>query len=101
MKKYAITHPEQGIYVGYAMGMGFWSLWDAAGQTTAAVFDLEDDARDHVASWSNHNDPHAYGYAPVEVSPDAEHATVDELREAGLHDLIGELAITNPVCGHA
>jgi len=99
--KYVITHPERGIYVGNAMGLGFWSLWDAAGQDCAVVFDTERDARDHVASWESGGDPDAYGYAGVPLSPEARYATVGELREAGLDDLIGELAINVPIIGHA
>jgi len=99
--KYAITHPEQGIYVGHAMGMAFWSLWDAAGQDCAVVFDTKEDARNHVMSWATHNDPDAYGYAEVGVAPDAHYATVADLRKAGLDALIGDLAITVPTFGHA
>jgi len=99
--KYAITHPEQGIYVGNAMGLGFWSLWDAAGQDRAVVFDTKEEARRHVSSWENGSDPDAYGYAEVNVAPDAHYAAVGELREAGLADLVGELAINVPAIGHA
>lgn len=94
--KYVITHPELGIYVGHAMGLGFWSMLDAAGQDTAVVFDSIDEAMLHVGSWENEGDPDAYSYEAVEVDHDATHATVQELREAGLGPLLGELAINVP-----
>lgn len=99
--KFAITHPEQGIYVGHGLGLAFWSLWEAAGQDCAVVFDTEDEAREHVSSWMDHNDPDDYGYAAVDVAADAGHATVEELCAAGLGDLVGDLLINVPTIGHA
>lgn len=95
-----ITHPEQGIYVGSAMGLGFWSLWDAAGQTQAVTFPDESDARDYVSGWQELNDPETYGYVAVPTANPG-YATVDELREAGLEEMLGELQITVPTHGHA
>lgn len=95
-----ITHPEQGIYVGSAMGLGFWSLWDAAGQVEAVTFPDESTARDYVRGWQNLNDPETYGYAEV-TTAGAGFATVEELKEAGLEELLGELQITVPTHGNA
>lgn len=96
----ALTHPEQGIYVGNAMGLGFWSNWEAAGQDVAVTFDDEAAARAHVATWDENNDADRYGYAPVSVACEEGYATVDELVEAGLGDLLGELLINTPAIGH-
>ena len=87
-----IAHPEDGIYLGNCMGLGFWSLMDAAGQYEAATFENEAQARAHVASWDSHNDPNAFGYHKV-VCANEFYATVDELKAAGLEDLLGEMEI--------
>lgn len=84
-----ITHQELGIYVGSCLGLGFWSLLDTAGQPAVATFLDEEEAREHVASWEELNDPASYGY--VEVFTAGSHATVDELAEAGLGCLLGDM----------
>lgn len=95
-----ITHPEMGIYIGNAMGLGFWSKWDGVGQTQAAVFPSEVEAKAHVASWDERNVVEDYEYATVETE-DPDYATVEELRAAGLEDLLGELQITHQGFGTA
>jgi hypothetical protein len=94
MQKFVITHPEMGIYVGNAMGMGFWSNLDAVGQDSVPVFDTAEEARSHVSEWDDHNDPDGYGYESVEVTDEATFATADELKEAGLSGMLGELVVT-------
>jgi hypothetical protein len=99
-ERIVLTHPEQGIYVGNAMGLGFWSNWEAAGQDVAVSFDDEAAARAHVSTWDENNDPDAYGYARVSVASDEGYATVAELADAGLGDLLGELRVNTPAIGH-
>lgn len=90
-----ITHEKQGIYVGNALGFGFWSMLDTAGQTEVPTFENERQAREHVASWIDHNDPDDYRY--VEVKAQAEmSATADELAAAGLEGMLGELRTPAP-----
>ena len=85
-----ITHDEMGIYLGSALGFGFWSLLDAAGQDCAVTFPDIATARSVVAGWADNNDPDSYGYVPV---PDGgEYATVDQLTAAGLAHLLGEMS---------
>lgn len=85
-----IVHPKMGIYLGCALGLGFWSKLDAAGQTMATTFENEAQARGHVASWDELNQPDDYAYARVLVTePGA--ATIDEMRQAGLDEHLGLL----------
>ena len=96
MEQYVITHSDHGIYVGSALGLGFWSNMSAAGQNTVPTFDTETDAREHVESWSDDNIPDDYGYAPVEVDDDTTFATISQLRAAGLEEMLGELIVNTP-----
>ncbi len=97
-----ITHPERGIFVGLGMGLAFWSRWDAADQDRVATFADVAQARDHVAAWEGDDPADAFGYVDVpvgDVSPEP-YATVAKLTEAGLGDMLGELACTHLVPGH-
>lgn len=88
-----ITHPEQGIYLGNFIGLGFWSMLYAGGTTMAATFPSEEDARDHVAGWKTDNNPDAYTYALVD-SIFEQGATIPELQTAGLGHLLGGMTAT-------
>lgn len=48
-----MIHPDWGVYLGAAMGFGFWSKLDPVGQDAAVAFDNEAQAREHIASWDN------------------------------------------------
>ena len=99
-----ITHPEQGIFVGSFLGLGLWSMWDAGEQPAVATFESEQQARDFVRSWDNGNDDSVYGYPVVEAA-DEYSATIDELKAAGLEELLGDLAMVGlantTAMGHA
>lgn len=100
--KFVITEPELGIYVGNAMGLGFWSKLDTVGQDRVPVFDTREQAQEHINSWDGANeDVHEYAFAEVDVSDDATYATVYELIDAGLEDLIGDMAVNVPTMGSA
>lgn len=92
---FVLTHPEQGIYLGSCLGLGFWSKLDAAGQEAACTFDSEAEAAAFIRSWDAANDPADYQLAPVSPS-DGNYATVDDLRAAGLEALLGELSSIAP-----
>jgi hypothetical protein len=87
-----ITHHEDGIYLGHALGLGFWSLLDTAGQSQAATFESERQAREHVASWVDHNDPDEFDYREVACANEF-YATVQELKAAGLGEMLGEMEL--------
>lgn len=61
-----ISRPEFGIYVGHALGFGFWSLLDTAGQEDAVTFPTEQDARDHIKSWDNPPDMSEFSFPEVD-----------------------------------
>lgn len=82
-ERVVITHPERGVYVGNAMGLGFWSRLDPAGQSSVVTFETEQDARAHVAGWDEGNNPGNYGYVSVRPTR-GDYATAFDLRAAGL-----------------
>lgn len=84
--KIVITHPEQGIYLGNALGLGFWTLLDSAGQDAAVTFDSISDARSHIRSWDTNSDPDDYDFA--EIAVDGHYASFDKLNAAGLGHLL-------------
>ena len=51
MEKYILVHKEDGVYIGNALGLGFWSRLDNAGQDSAVTFDTAEEAMEHVISW--------------------------------------------------
>lgn len=56
-----------GVYVGNALGLGFWSKLDDADQDTAVTFDSVEDAKEHVCSWEKGNDPNDYTCVAVDT----------------------------------
>lgn len=81
-----IVHDEMGVYLGSCMGLGFWTLLDPAGQPSACTFESEAQARAHVATWDEQNDPDAYRYVPAGGD---RFATIPQLEAAGLGHLLG------------
>jgi hypothetical protein len=81
-RKYVLTHPEWGIYLGHALGLGFWTLLDVVGQEQACVFDTVEQARKHIASWDHQ--PKEPPVVRSVVVASAHWATVRELRAANL-----------------
>lgn len=51
--RYVLVDAELGIYLGGAMGLGFWSKLDSVGQNTAITFPSQDEAVKHALSWDN------------------------------------------------
>lgn len=88
---FVLVHPDDGVYLGSLMGLGFWSKLDPAGQECAVAFETPEKAREHAASWDSSREDHqAYleSLKCVEVeidSPDGEpYASVDACIKAGL-----------------
>ncbi len=90
MRTYAVVHPQEGVYLGHALGLGFFSLLDSVGQTQAVVFPSRQAARDHVASWDSSNNPDDYRYVALSTAS-PEFATIVELKEAGLAGMLGDM----------
>jgi len=78
-----IVHPEMGIYLGGALGMGFFSKLDPVGQDCAATFEGLLEARRHIQSWDTNNDPKDYKCVRV-FTKERNYATVAECMLAGL-----------------
>jgi hypothetical protein len=90
MKRYAIVHSAQGIYVGNALGFAFFSLTDSAGQHRAAVFENIEQCGQHLLEWDGDTDLAQFRYVEVETEQDM-NASCDELEAAGLGDLLGDM----------
>lgn len=97
--RYVITHPDMGVYLGNALGMGFWTKLDSVDQQAAVTFPDIKAARDHVASWEGERDPDLYGYAPVVMKPGEDYVEAATLRMAGLGDLLGDMELNGPAMG--
>jgi hypothetical protein len=80
---YVLVHPDFGVYVGNAFGLGFWSRLDWVGQETVTTFTTVEDAREHVKTWDANNDPDDYTCVACECQPDG-YATKDQLLAAGV-----------------
>lgn len=79
---YVIAHPEQGVYLGSAMGLGFWSKLDPVGQDAAVVFKSPRQALDFMQTWEAGAPD---GVQLVAVSPDQDgYASIDACVDAGL-----------------
>jgi hypothetical protein len=78
--RFVIFTKQAGIYLGNAMGLGFWSLWDPVGQDHAVTFDDVDEAKAHIASWDQV--PPGIEYRPVECA--GRYATLAECVASGL-----------------
>lgn len=78
-----IVSPCMGIYIGSAMGMGFWTGLDEAGQDAACTFPDKQSAREHIASWAC---VETVGQLDLlEVEPDlGEFVSFEQLRQNGL-----------------
>lgn len=78
--RYVLFHPTWGIYLGNALGLGFWSRLDAVGQDAAVTFQTEDAAMEHARSWDGGCD----GVTARAVETAEEDASIDECQAAGL-----------------
>ncbi len=85
-----ITHPELGIYLGSAMGLGFWSELDSVGQIAAPTFENSEQAINYIEGWDQSD--HIETYVFVEVGTrDQYYASIDELKSVGLEWLLGDM----------
>ena len=50
-----IYHEEMGIYLGSALGMGWWSKLDPVGQPSAPTFSSEMAAKVYMHGWDDHS----------------------------------------------
>lgn len=95
-----IVHDMMGIFLGVALGLGFWSLLEPAGQVAAVCFDSEEDARNFVSLWEVKTDPDIFRYVSVE-SENGEWASISELIKGGLGDLTALMLENSASMGQA
>ncbi len=102
MARVVITHPEMGVFLGVALGLGLWTKLDCAGQPAACNFKDETDARQFVSTWIECNNPDDYRYV---AAGGPRGATIADLKAAGLGDLLGDMEADAPryaePAGHA
>lgn len=82
MGRFVLYHPELGVYLGNALGLGFWSALDPGGQGAAVTFPDEDAALVHAAAWAH--PVVGLQVRPVLVEAGCGYATVEECMLAGL-----------------
>lgn len=72
--RYIIVDKEWGVYIGSAMGMGFWSKLDPVGQSCAATFGTPVEAMEWINTWETGRE-RPFTFLPV--IPDVEtHASI-------------------------
>lgn len=79
-----LVSPEDGIYLGCCMGLGFWSKIETAGQSSAVTFPSVADAEEFMAEWDCGR-PADVWFVPVTISgEDGIYASIGECVAAGL-----------------
>lgn len=82
MKRYVLYSEEWGVFLGEAMGMGWWSKLDPIDQPAAVTFASPDEAKPLL---EKSDPPIPDGYRFVEVTPsDGHYATISDIVKAGL-----------------
>ena len=81
MAQRVILHnKDMGIYLGSAMGFGFWSKLDPCGQDAAWTFESIEQARQAIASWDSPVKNPMFKHVEVE----GEFATIQQCVDVGL-----------------
>jgi len=80
--RYVLYHKEMGVYLGGALGLGFWSLLDSVGQPAACTFPSEKEAVEYLDSWDENSNRE--GIIPWPVDTNNRFATIKEIVESGL-----------------
>ncbi len=80
---FVIYSEDKGVYLGRAWSLGFWSMLDPAGLSSAVCFDSMADAHSHMAGWNSRPSDCRL----VEVESGGEHrASRESCVRAGLPD---------------
>ena len=82
---FVIVHRDDGIYLGNALGLGFFSKLDPVGQNQAVAFDSIQAATEHLSSWAiaEESDMQAYQFVEVLLNSNG-CATIEACVKAGL-----------------
>lgn len=85
IKGVVIYHEKDGVYLGSALGLAFFSALDPVGQSEATAFRSRDEAAEHVASWRTGDTANTTDYRFIEVDvTERGSATIDACVKAGL-----------------
>lgn len=79
-----LYNEEDGVYLGSALGLGFWSKLDPVGQPCAVTFADEQEALAYAKTWDHQMDVRA---VPVETYEDVDgywYASIAACQKAGL-----------------
>lgn len=84
--RFVVVHPEMGVYLGSAFGLGFWSKLDPCGQPGAVTFPDRERAEEVMATWTNGrpSDARTHPVVPDDVDESRMYATVKACVAAGL-----------------
>ena len=56
MKRYLLIHPQHGVFLGHALGLGFWSKEETGGQMSACTFPSPEVAHQFASTWNTQFD---------------------------------------------
>ncbi|WP_321967156.1 hypothetical protein [Burkholderia cepacia] len=76
-----IYNERDGVFLGTALGLGFWSKLECAGQDAAATFESEKQAREFMSTWITR--PDHVRFVPV-VADCGNYASISSCVAAGL-----------------
>ena len=89
MTRFVIFSPTEGVYLGSAMGLGFWSKLDPVGQNAAVTFASPSEATECIRSWEPGSAPLDIRFRTVECGGPVEaggvvYATIPEIVAADM-----------------
>jgi hypothetical protein len=84
---------DWGIYLGCALGIGFWSRSDCGEQFQAVVFENEKAARAHIDEWRPVQQQELFRCVSIPGTHKGriEYASIENLVSAGLAPMLGEM----------
>lgn len=87
MSRYVLYSPTIGVFLGEAMGLGFWSGLDCAGQEQAVTFPSPEDLFAYVGTWQRTD---VADITAIELPIDRDYATEEDCIKAGLTPWVKE-----------
>lgn len=96
-RRYIITHPKMGVYLGNSSGLGFWSKLDILNLTAAVTFPSVASAIIHVASWIDGNNPRDYNYKSVYPDLPGHYVSLTKLIKDGFIAEVGDLVLKEQI----
>ncbi len=82
MKRFVLFSDFLGVYLGSAMGFGFWSKLDPVGQDHACSFDSREETIRFLSTWKHI--PKSLEARELEVASPDGYVSIDECVAAGI-----------------